>query len=111
MVRNGAGKRMSAGTWFVIFLYVAICFARSAYAETLDAIITSVYDGGSSIEATIKDPYGKMDENVRLSMDPDVQLEGLVSLQDLNVGARVQLEAEKTFDGRWVVKKVAPRSE
>ncbi|MBI4357972.1 MAG: hypothetical protein HY584_01610 [Candidatus Omnitrophica bacterium] len=97
--------------WMLIFFVAVIGFAQPAHAEIFDAIVTAVYDGGSTIEATVKDPFGTMEEKVRLSIDPDVELEGLASLRDLKTGQRLQVEAKRDFPDLLVVHKIIRKPE
>ena len=82
------------------------CLAPLGLAESFDAIVTAVMDGGSGIQATVTDGSGQTKKDVQFHLLPTVDLSDYKSMDKIKPGNRIKIQAEKGGDGDWKISRI-----
>jgi len=85
------------------------CLSPWAMAKSYNAIVTGVYEGGSSIKASVTDEYGKTENDIMFHLLPDVDLSDYKKMGKINAGDRVMIEAESNADGHWQISRMVSK--
>jgi hypothetical protein len=91
----------------VASVLVLLFFQLRAQAEEFRAIVTGVYDGGQTLQVTAEDPFGRMQNNVRVYVAPDVTLAGIRSLQEITTGQRLVVEGAESGPHYWQAARIS----
>lgn len=95
----------------LVFLALGLmcCFSPLAFAESFDAIVTEVMDGGSAITATVTSEYGgETQKDVLFHLLPKVDLSDYKMMGKIKPGDRIKIHAEKGADNSWEISKIEP---
>ena len=87
-----------------------MCFLSTlVFAESFDAIVTEVMDGGSAITATVTSEYGgETKKNVVFHLLPKVDLSDYKTMGKIKPGDRINIQAEKGADNNWEISRIEP---
>jgi hypothetical protein len=84
-------------------------FSPLGFAESFDAIVTEVTDGGSGIKATVTSDYGgETQKDVMFHLLPNVDLSDYKTMGKIKPGDRIKIHAEKGPDNGWDISKIEP---
>ncbi len=93
----------------ITFFVVALCFhlvQSQAFAESFEATVTTLYEGGESMAVTTQDESGNS-QKLKFFVKPDAELSGITSLRELELGDRITVEAERRPDpDSWDVQRL-----
>ena len=93
----------------VLTLGLMCCLAPVGFAESFDAIVTEVMDGGSAITATVTSEYGgETQKDVAFHLLPKVDLSDYKMMGKIKPGDRIKIRAEKGTDNNWEISKIEP---
>lgn len=84
------------------------CLSPFGFAESFDAIVTEVTDGGSGIMATVTGEYGETKKDVMFHLLPKVDLSDYKSMDKIKPGDRIKIEAEQGADNNWQISRIEP---
>lgn len=82
------------------------CLSPLGFAKSFDAIVTDVTNGGSGIKATVTDEYGKTEKDVMFHLLPNVDLTDYKSMNKIQQGNRVKIQAEKDTNNNWQISRL-----
>ena len=84
------------------------CFSSLGFAKSFDGIVTEVTEGGSGIQATVTDEYGKTEKDVMFHLLPNVDLSTYKTMDKIREGNRLKIEAEKDANDNWQISRIEP---
>jgi len=99
---------MKATSLALLTLGLISCLSPCAFAQSFDAIVTGVTEGGSGIQATVTDESGKTEKNVMFHLLPDVDLSDYKTMDKIREGNRLKIEAEKDANDNWQISRIEP---
>ena len=103
------GSVMKRTSLILLTLGLMCCFSSLGFAESFDAIVTAVMDGGSSIVATITGEYGgETKKDVVFHLLPTVDLSDYKMIGKIKPGDRIKIQAEKGTYNDWEISKIEP---
>ena len=87
-----------------------MCFLSTlVFAESFDAIVTEVMDGGSAITATVTSEYGgETRKDVVFHLLPKVDLSDYKVMGKIKPGDRIKIQAEIDSNNNWEISKIEP---
>ena len=93
----------------LLALGLTCCLSPLGFAESFDAIVTEVMDGGSAITATVTSEYGgETQKDVLFHLLPKVDLSDYKMMGKIKPGDRIKIQAEKSTDNNWEISKIEP---
>ena len=85
------------------------CLSPLGFAESFDAIVTEVMDGGSAITATVTSEYGgETRKDVVFHLLPKVDLSDYKVMGKIKPGDRIKIQAEIDSNNNWEISKIEP---
>jgi hypothetical protein len=95
--------------WLALAVLGQIFFLSPiGFAESFDAIVTAVMEGGSGIQATVTNGSGQTKQNVMFHLLPTVDLSAYKTMDKIKPGNRIKIQAETDSSGSWQISRIEP---
>jgi hypothetical protein len=99
---------MKTASLAILTLGLMCCFSPFGFAESFDAIVTAVFEGGSGIQATVTNGSGQTKQNVMFHLLPTIDLSDYKMMGKIKPGDRIKIQAEKGTDNNWEISRIEP---
>ena len=99
---------MKSTSLTLLTLGLMCCLSPLGFAKSFDAIVTEVTEGGSGIQATVTDGYGKTEKDVMFHFLPNADMSDYKAMDKIKPGNRIKIEAEQNTDNNWQISRIEP---